>query len=48
MQQIAGYDQGMLGEIEMLITKTEEISRTASRTVHCGSQAVTVPMAVCR
>ena len=48
MQQIAGYDHGMLGEIDMLITKTEEISRTASRTVHCGSQAVTVPMAVCR
>ena len=48
MQQIAGYDSGMLGEIEMLITKTEEISRTASRTVHCGPQSVTVPMAVCR
>jgi hypothetical protein len=48
MQQIAGYDSGMLGEIEMLITKTEEMARTASRTVHCGSQAVTVPQAVCR
>jgi hypothetical protein len=48
MQQIVGYDQGLLGEIEMLITKTEEITRTASRTLHCGSQAVTVPMAVCR
>jgi hypothetical protein len=48
MQQIAGYDQGMLGEIELLMTKTEEIARTASRTLHCGSQAVTVPMAVCR
>jgi hypothetical protein len=48
MQQIVGYDQGLLGEIEMLVTKTEEIARTASRTLHCGSQAVTVPMAVCR
>jgi hypothetical protein len=48
LQQIAGYDQGMLGEIEMLITKTEEIARSASRTVHCGQQAVLVPLAVCR
>jgi len=38
----------MLGEIELLVTKTEEIGRSASRTVHCGLQVVTVPQAVCR
>jgi hypothetical protein len=48
MQRIVGYDQGMLGEIELLITKTEETARNASRTVHCGKQAVQVPQAVCR
>lgn len=46
--RIVGYDEGMLGEIDLLITKTEEITLRASRTVHCGSQAVTVPQAVCR
>jgi len=46
--RIAGYDEGMLGEINLLVTKTEEIARLASRTVHCGTQAVTVPQAVCR
>jgi hypothetical protein len=46
-QRIVGYDAGMLGEIGLLITKTEEIARTASRSVHCGKQAVQVPGAVC-
>jgi len=46
--RIAGYDEGMLGEIGLVITKTEEIALRASRTVHCGAQAVTVPQAVCR
>jgi len=46
--RIVGYDEGMIGEINLLVTKTEEIARTASRTVHCGSQAVTVPQAVCQ
>jgi hypothetical protein len=45
--RIVGYDVGMLGEIGLLITKTEEIARTASRSVHCGKQAVQVPGAVC-
>ena len=48
MQRIVGYDAGMLGEIELLVTKTEEIARTASRSVHCGKQAVQVPGAVCQ
>lgn len=48
MQRIVGYDEGMLGEIGVLVTKTEDIARTASRTLYCGSQAVTVPQAVCR
>ena len=47
MQRIVGYDAGMLGEIGLLITKTEELARTASRSVHCGKQAVQVPGAVC-
>jgi hypothetical protein len=46
-QRIVGYDSGMLGEIGLLITKTEEMARTASRSVHCGKQAVQVPAAVC-
>lgn len=46
MQRIVGYDAGMLGEIELLVNKTEEIVRTASRSVHCGKQAVQVPGAV--
>jgi len=46
--QIAGYDEGVLGEIQLLIGKTEEIARLASRHVHCGAQAVTVPQAVCQ
>ncbi|HTP73516.1 MAG TPA: hypothetical protein VML58_14955 [Burkholderiaceae bacterium] len=46
--RIVGYDEGMLGEIELLVTTTEEIARSASRTVHCRSQAVTVPQAVCQ
>jgi hypothetical protein len=45
--RIVGYDVGMLGEIDLLITKTEEIARTPSRSVHCGKQAVQVPGAVC-
>jgi hypothetical protein len=47
MQRIVGYDAGMLGEIGLLISKTEEIARSASRSVHCGKQAVQVPGAVC-
>jgi hypothetical protein len=47
-QRIVGYDAGMLGEIGLLVTKTEEIVRTASRSVHCGKQAVQVPGAVCQ
>jgi hypothetical protein len=46
--RIVGYDEAMLGEIGLLVTKMEEIARTASRTVHCGKQAVQVPGAVCR
>ena len=46
--RIVGYDEGMLGEINLLVTKTEEIAKLASRNVHCGAQAVTVPQAVCR
>lgn len=46
-QRIVGYDVGMLGEIGLLVTKTEELARTASRSVHCGKQAVQVPGAVC-
>jgi len=46
--RIVGYDEGMLGEIGLLLSKTEEIARLASRNVHCGAQAVTVPQAVCR
>jgi hypothetical protein len=45
--RIVGYDVGMLGEIGLLITKTEDLARTASRSVHCGKQAVQVPGAVC-
>ena len=47
-QRIAAYDEGMVGEINLLVAKTEQIARLASRTVHCGSQVVTVPQAVCR
>jgi hypothetical protein len=46
-QRIVGHDVGMLGEIGLLVTKTEELARTASRSVHCGKQAVQVPGAVC-
>ena len=46
--RIVGYDEGMLGEINLLLTKTEEIAKVASRNVHCGAQAVTAPQAVCR
>ena len=46
-QRIVGYDVGMLGEIGLLVTKTEEIARAASRSVHCGKQTVQVPGAVC-
>ena len=46
--RIVGYDEGMLGEINLLVSKTEEIAKLASRNVHCGAQAVTVPQAVCR
>jgi len=46
-QRIVGYDAGMLGEIGLLVTKTEEIARSASRSVHCGKQSVLVPGAVC-
>jgi hypothetical protein len=45
--RIVGYDVGMVGEIELLVTKIEEIARAASRSVHCGTQAVQVPGAVC-
>jgi len=45
--RIVGYDEGMLGEIGLLVAKTEEIALRASRTVHCGSQAVAVPQALC-
>jgi len=38
----------VVGEIQLLIGKTEEIARQASRHVHCGSQVVTVPQAVCQ
>ena len=38
----------MLGEVGLLVTKLEELARTASRTFHCGKQAVQVPLAVCR
>jgi hypothetical protein len=31
----------------LLVTKTEEIARSASRSVHCGKQSVQVPGAVC-
>jgi hypothetical protein len=46
-QRIVGYDEGLIGEIGLMITKTEEIARSASRSVHCGKQAVQVPGAVC-
>jgi hypothetical protein len=46
-QRIVGYDEGLIGEIGLMISKTEEIARTASRSVHCGKQAVQVPGAVC-
>jgi hypothetical protein len=46
--RIVGYDVGMLGEVGLLVTKTEEIARIASRSVHCGKQAVQVPGAVCQ
>ena len=46
-QRIVGYDEGMLGEIGLLVSKTEELARSASRSVHCGKQAVQVPGAVC-
>jgi hypothetical protein len=46
-QRIVGYDEGLVGEIGLLISKTEEIARSASRSVHCGKQAVQVPGAVC-
>jgi hypothetical protein len=45
---IGGYDEGVLGDIGMLLDKTEEIVRRASRSVHCGEKAVLVPGAVCR
>lgn len=47
-QRIVAYDEGVVGEINLLVAKTEEIARLASGTVHCGSQAVTVPQVVCR
>ena len=45
--RIVAYDEALVGEIGLLISKTEEIARSASRSVHCGKQAVQVPGAVC-
>jgi len=45
---IDGLDEGLVGDLVMLLDKTEEIARRASRTFHCGEQAVLVPQAVCR
>jgi hypothetical protein len=46
-QRIVGYDAAAIAEIQTLIERTAEAARNAAVTVHCGKQAVLVPMAVC-
>lgn len=45
--QITGYDASVLGEIELLATKVEDIVKQAAIRTNCGKQVVLVPLAVC-
>jgi hypothetical protein len=44
---ILGYDGAAIGEISLLVDKTEEIVKSAAGVVLCGKQAVLAPGTVC-
>lgn len=45
---IVAYDNAVVAEIQDLLDRTVEAVRRAAVLPHCGTQAVLVPMAVCR
>ncbi len=45
---IVGYDSAAVAEIQGLLARTVEAVQRAAVLPHCGTQAVLVPLAVCR
>lgn len=45
---ITGYDGAVVAEIQGLLDRTIDAVKSAAVVPHCGTQAVLVPMAVCR
>lgn len=45
---ITGYDGAVVAEIQGLLDRTVDAVKSAAVLPHCGTQAVLVPMAVCR
>jgi len=45
---IAGYDGAAVGELKQLLTRIEDSVKSAAVVVHCGKQAVLVPLAICQ
>jgi hypothetical protein len=46
--RIVGYDTQVVGDIELLVSKMEEIVKLAAYRTNCGKQVVLVPGAVCQ
>jgi hypothetical protein len=46
--RIVGYDTQVVGDIELLVNKMEEIVKLAAIRTNCGKQVVLVPGAVCQ
>jgi hypothetical protein len=46
--RIVGYDTQVVGDIELLVSKMEEIVKLAAYRTNCGKQVVLVPGAVCK